>query len=53
MNLATARWKPHAGYHQWEVWARSSQRELASSNVLTSTTALRQKQPFDGRFLIF
>src|ERR1700680_4376668 len=32
--------------HEWEVWARYSQRELASSNIHTSTTALRQKRPF-------
>jgi hypothetical protein len=31
--------------HQWEVWARSSQRQLASSNLHTSTTR-RQKRTF-------
>src|SRR5882672_2242526 len=30
-----------------EVWTRSSQRELARSNIHTSTAALRHKQSFD------
>ncbi len=35
--------------HQEEVWTRSSQRELARSNIHTSTTALRQNRTFTGR----
>jgi hypothetical protein len=34
---------------QWEIWTKSGQRELASSDIQTSTTALRHKQPFHNR----